>query len=229
MNLGEKTALPINSRIINVKISLTFDNGPHPIVTPYVLGILKRHGVQATFFHVGKNLENPEAADLIRQILEEGHVIGNHSYHHAMPLGRYSGEEAVREIESVQAQFSKFGLRPTLFRPCGGGGKINRELIHPSALKFLQDKAMTCVLWNCVPEDWIAPKEWCARALKDIEQRPWSVVVIHDIENRGMEDLSTFIEGAKAKGAEFTLDFPDECIPLREGRLQWDMSALMPL
>lgn len=211
-----------------MKISLTFDNGPHPIVTPYVLNILKEHGIHATFFHVGQSLEHPAAAELVMQILAQGHRIGNHSYHHSMPLGKYKSEEAVSEIETVQKKFAELGLKPNLFRPCGGGGKINNQLMHPAALKYLQDNDMSCVLWNCVPEDWIAPDKWCDRALADIEQRSWSVVVIHDLENRGMEDLTRFIEGAKAKGAEFTLEFPVECVPLRDGRLQWEMSALMP-
>jgi peptidoglycan/xylan/chitin deacetylase (PgdA/CDA1 family) len=211
-----------------MKISLTFDNGPHPVVTPFVLNILREQSIKATFFHIGKNLENPDAATLITAILEDGHSIGNHSYHHSMPLGKFSPSEAVREIATVQDKFAELGFKPTLFRPCGGGGKLDHHLMHPSALQYLQENRMTCVLWNCVPEDWIDPKGWCDRALTDIEQRPWSVVVIHDIENRGMEDLARFIEGAKNKGASFTLDFPAECVPLKNGRLQWDMSALMP-
>lgn len=211
-----------------MKISLTFDNGPHPSVTPYVLKILKEHEIFATFFHIGKSLELPEAANLVAAILAQGHRIGNHSYHHSMPLGKYGAQEAVSEISTVQEKFSELGLKPSLFRPCGGGGKINDHLMHPAALKYLQDNAMSCVLWNCVPEDWIEPTQWCDRALKDIEQRPWSVVVIHDLENRGMEDLPRFIASAKEKGAEFTLDFPDDCVPLRDGQLQWDMSPLMP-
>ena len=61
-------------------VYLTFDDGPIPVVTPWVLGVLERYGVKATFFMVGDNVrKHPE---VFRQVVERGHRIGNHTFNH---------------------------------------------------------------------------------------------------------------------------------------------------
>ena len=61
-------------------VYLTFDDGPIPESTPVLLETLRRYGVKATFFVVGENVQkHPE---LLQQIVEEGHQVGNHTYHH---------------------------------------------------------------------------------------------------------------------------------------------------
>lgn len=59
---------------------LTFDDGPHPIATPFVLAELKKYNAKATFFCIGKNVE--EHFDLYKKIIDEGHAVGNHTYNH---------------------------------------------------------------------------------------------------------------------------------------------------
>ena len=61
-------------------VYLTFDDGPIPIVTPWVVDLLKKYDIKATFFVVGKNAEN--YPDILRQTVEYGHEIGNHTYSH---------------------------------------------------------------------------------------------------------------------------------------------------
>src|SRR5437588_3382959 len=62
------------------KIFLTFDDGPIPEVTPWVLSTLKKYNAKATFFCIGENIEkNP---DIFRQLISEGHTLGNHTYNH---------------------------------------------------------------------------------------------------------------------------------------------------
>ena len=61
-------------------VHLTFDDGPDPDTTPWVLGLLKKENVKATFFCIGKNIE--ENPLIFKQIIDHGHAIGNHTYNH---------------------------------------------------------------------------------------------------------------------------------------------------
>lgn len=210
-----------------MKISLTFDNGPDPSTTPYVLDVLARNDVAATFFQVGKNL-SPATQPLITRILDAGHRIGNHSFTHSIPLGLCDAATAVDEIARTQQALASAGVDTLLFRPFGGGGNLNRELLHPAAWQYLLAHGMTCITWNCVPRDWVDPHHWRERAVGDIQQRDWSVVVLHDLANRGMEHLEGFIADVRALGGTFSQDFPVDCMPMQQGREHWDVAHLMP-
>lgn len=76
------------------EIALTFDDGPNPNTTPLVLEILREHGIKATFFLVGHNVER--YPDLVKQILREGHSVGNHTWTHKA-IGKDMSIEAGRE------------------------------------------------------------------------------------------------------------------------------------
>lgn len=97
-------------------VALTFDDGPDPEMTPKVLAVLERYGVKATFFLVGRNVVRyPELA---RRIVEEGHVVGSHTFSHsvAFPLQRFG--KVLHEIrEAEEAILTETGRRPLLFRP----------------------------------------------------------------------------------------------------------------
>lgn len=96
-------------------LALTFDDGPNPPFTTELLEVLRKHGVKATFFIVGKNLER--ASDVGQTIVADGHVIGNHSYAHKFS-SCFSRSSFLRDIEHNQEVIhSIVGIRPTLFRP----------------------------------------------------------------------------------------------------------------
>ena len=69
-------------------LTLTFDNGPNPEVTPGVLDALSRRDILATFFVIGRNLEDPAARAIMERAHACNHWIGNHTWTHAEPLGR---------------------------------------------------------------------------------------------------------------------------------------------
>jgi peptidoglycan/xylan/chitin deacetylase (PgdA/CDA1 family) len=69
------------------ELTLTFDNGPEPDVTPHVLDTLARHSVRATFFVLGRKLATASGRKLAERAHAEGHWIGNHTFSHATPLG----------------------------------------------------------------------------------------------------------------------------------------------
>ena len=85
-------------------LTLTFDNGPEPGVTPRVLDILRERGIKATFFVIGEKLGDPERHKLAVRAHGEGHWIGNHTFTHTVPLGQQHDPDAAQhEIGRTQA------------------------------------------------------------------------------------------------------------------------------
>lgn len=119
-------------------IYFTFDDGPDPEVTPYVLEILSYYNIKATFFVIGKNVE--KYPEVFNRILSEGHKIGNHSYSH--PNGwKTKTDEYVSDIEKA----SKI-VPANLFRPPYGR-------ITPSQVRVLKNK-YTIYMWSLLSMDY---------------------------------------------------------------------------
>lgn len=97
-------------------VSLTFDDGPDEVMTPKVLDILKDNGIKATFFVIGKKAEsNP---DLISRIVDEGHIIGGHSWNHECDFPIQSSDAIYKELsKSENAIYDITGKSMMLFRP----------------------------------------------------------------------------------------------------------------
>ncbi len=132
------------------KIVLTFDDGPHPKTTPKVLEILRRRHIKAIFFVLG--LQAAKYPDLIKQIHDEGHLIGNHSYSHKnLPQLSEAGmrEELVRTSNLIE---SITGSRPEYLRP--PYGSMNSKVIEVA-----RQEGMKIVLWTIDPKDWLQKNE----------------------------------------------------------------------
>lgn len=201
------------------KVTLTFDNGPTPEVTPYVLDCLARHDVKAAFFVMGRKANSPGGARLLRRAHEEGHLIGNHTFSHSTPLGELSRESAVRDFERAADVLSWLDQPQHLFRPYGRQGRIGPHLLHPAVIDKLIAGRYSCVLWNSVPGDWRDPEGWLARGIADCRTRPWSLVVLHDTATGAMKHLDEFIRTLRGEGTEIVQDFPPECVPIVDGRI----------
>src|SRR5262245_13407752 len=139
-------------------LTLTFDNGPEPQTTPFVLDVLARRGIKTTFFVIGDKVSRPEYRKLAERAHSEGHWIGNHSWTHSVPLGQRK-EADVAEFEIGQTQAALQGLvHPhRFFRPFGGGGNLDRRLMSQPVVDYLKRGRYTCVLWNSIPRDWAEP------------------------------------------------------------------------
>lgn len=176
------------------QVTLTFDNGPDPEVTPAVLDTLGRAGLRATFFVLGEKPRQPDCRVLAERAFAEGHWIGNHTFTHGAPLGESREAGTVeREIGETQAPLGGLAHPDRLFRPVGGGGRLGRHLLSPEALDYLKAGEFSCVLWTSVPEDWLDPVGWVERAMADCRTRDWSVVVVHDLPTGAMDHLDRFI------------------------------------
>ena len=149
-------------------VALTFDDGPDPDTTPKVLEILRRHGARATFFVIGRQAEL--YSDVLRQIIESGSEIGNHSYNHFSFsfLPSYSRFLELRHCEqAVGRRCSKY------FRPPYGHARRLTPLLA-SGLNYMT------VGWSAEARDWeTSDASTIAKRLSD-EVRPGSIVLLHD-------------------------------------------------
>jgi len=203
------------------KLTLTFDNGPEPEVTPRVLEVLERNGIAATFFVLGSKLALPGRRALAEQARAAGHWIGNHTYSHGTSLGESADAQAVeKEITRTQELIGGLAHAPKLFRPNGGGGKLGPHLLSPRARDYLVREQYSVVLWNAIPEDWKDAEGWVARGLAQCQTQPWSLMVLHDLPSGAMAHLQHFIDAARDAGGEFVQEFPPDCVPLVSGVAQ---------
>jgi peptidoglycan-N-acetylglucosamine deacetylase len=201
-----------------MKITLTFDNGPHPDVTPQVLEILAERGALATFFVLGRNLADPALRTMAERCLAAGHRIGNHSYTHSSPLGEMDDDAAIREVADTQTLLDGLAEGGRLFRPVGRHGRIGPHMFSRRTWEYLLSEGYSCVLWNCLAEEWIDPHAWVVPTLNRCRSQDWSVVVLHDIATGAIDHLPEFLDTLLAEGAEFTLEFPDDCVASRNGQ-----------
>lgn len=207
-------------------LTLSFDNGPEPEVTPFVLDVLARRGLKTTFFVIGQKLARPEGRKLAERAHGEGHWIGNHSWTHSVPLGQRPGESGaeVAEFEIGQTQAAMQGLvHPhRWFRPFGGGGNLDRRLMSPSVVDYLKRGGYSCVLWNSIPRDWAEPEAWVARAMQHCTSQPsslknWTLMVLHDLPTGAMRHLERFLDKVGEAGGRIRQDFPPDCMPIVDG------------
>jgi peptidoglycan/xylan/chitin deacetylase (PgdA/CDA1 family) len=210
------------------KLTLSFDNGPFPDVTPSVLDALAQAGVAATFFVCGKEARDPARRPLLESIRAAGHRIGNHTESHRVELGASRDPDAPRrEIEAAQTALGELADADRLFRPYGAGGVLGPRLLSTAAVRHLCDGAYTCILWNCVPRDWEDPKGWPERALADIRARPWTLLVLHDVPSGAMRALPGFLARARDEGIELTAELPPACVPILRGERVGSLEGLV--
>lgn len=149
------------------EVYLTFDDGPHQTITPFVLDVLKEYNASATFFCIGKNVR--EHPTIYQRLISEGHKVGNHTYNHSngwkTPDKVYLGDviEAKKYIDS------------NLFRP--PYGRISRFQIQQLNPLF------KIVMWDVLSGDFdvtLAPQKSLEYVVSNVS--PGSIVVFHDSE-----------------------------------------------
>lgn len=150
------------------KIYLTFDDGPHPQATPFVLDQLAAYGAKATFFCIGKNVvAEPE---IYQRIIAEGHSIGNHTQHH---LNGWKTDDAtyLNDISTAEQYIAS-----DLFRP--PYGRIKR-----SQIKSLQQQQKKIIMWDVLSADFdtrLTGEACLAYVL--YHTQPGSIILFHDSE-----------------------------------------------
>ncbi|HET7502748.1 MAG TPA: polysaccharide deacetylase family protein [Kofleriaceae bacterium] len=210
------------------QVTLSFDNGPDPEVTPRVLDVLRDHGVTAHFFVLGKHLVERWGRRLVERAHDEGHHIGNHSFSHGVPLGNDPRPDAVtQEIAATDALLAAIVPGPRQFRPFGDGGVLGPHLLSRAAVDYLVAHGHSCVLWNSVPRDWIEPDAWPARALAACAAHAHTLVVLHDIPGACLAGLPGFLDAVRAAGHDIVAELPADCVPITGGRIVGDLAGLV--
>ena len=198
-------------------LTLSFDNGPTPDVTPHVLDALARRDVTSTFFVIGEKLVQHRA--LAERAHAEGHWIGNHTWTHSLPFGLMDADAAISEFDRTQQAIGSLMHRHRLFRPYGQGGNLDKRLLSRAAVEHLAREKATIVVWSALPRDWQDTDGWVERALDLIAAQPWSLMVLHDLPTGAMRHLDRFLGLVADRGGRVRQDFPPDCLPMIDGRL----------
>lgn len=177
------------------KIYLTFDDGPVPGSTAFVLGELNKFGAKATFFCVGQNVSRNQ--DLYHQIAEEGHSWGNHSYNH-LNGWKTPDSEYLENISKCQ-QLLKDGNQKPMFRP--PYGRIRRSQIRRLKEQY------RIVMWDLLTGDFdigMSPEKCLQNSIR--LTRPGSIVIFHDSQKAWLNlkfVLPRYLEHFNQLGFEF--------------------------
>jgi peptidoglycan/xylan/chitin deacetylase (PgdA/CDA1 family) len=155
-------------------VYLTFDDGPIPVVTEWVLGELKKYNFKATFFSIGDNItKHPE---IFKKVVSEGHSIGNHTFNHLNGWNT-STEDYVENVARCEEAISKNinqTLKSRLFRPPYGKIKTAQS-------KAIQNLGYKIIMWDVLSADFdtTITKEQCLdNVLSNV--KPGSIIVFHD-------------------------------------------------
>jgi peptidoglycan/xylan/chitin deacetylase (PgdA/CDA1 family) len=167
-----------------MKVALTFDDGPFAY-TGEILDVLAEHGVKATFFLVGTQVEQfPHVA---KRIVDEGHEIGNHSYSHKH-LTRVDPAVWKYEIDQCSVVIYKaIGVLPRLFRP-------PYDLFNEEILDYVNSAGMILVQWDVDPTDWAKPSAKKIRQRIMREVRPGAIIICHDFSKGTRLGLGSLID-----------------------------------
>ena len=187
----EHLVLPEEKKTEKKRIAQTFDDGPHPIYTPQMLELLKEEQVPATFFLLGENVEL--YGDVVKEIAKEGHLIGNHTYHHVQ-ITSLSLEEACKEIQETSDLIEELtGIGTEYVRP--PFGTWNEEL--EERLNLIP------VMWSIDTKDWTTQNvDWIVReTVKHAEDH--DIILMHDSYQSTVDAVKRVIEQLEAEGFEF--------------------------
>ena len=179
------------------EIALTFDDGPYPYYTAQILAILQRYQVHATFFCIGKNVQNYPI--LVQQEYAAGNAIGNHTWDHA-DLTKLSRVGVQREITSAGAMIQHtIGVLPTLLRPPYGAITI-------SVRTQIVQLHLVPVMWSVDTEDWQRPGTGAIINTALARASDGGIILMHDGGGNRLQTVAALpyvIEGLRQRGYEF--------------------------
>ncbi len=183
-------------------LALTYDDGPNDPYTRQMLDVLERHGVKATFFLIGKFVQ--QRPDIARAVVEAGHAVGSHTWDHPNLVWVNQRDLRLQLEKTQQAILEATGVDVKLFRPPFGGRR-------PATLRTLRHFGLQPILWSVTGYDWRAKSadEIVAHAERQI--RGGDVILLHDGRHRAMgADRSRTVEASdrllaryKGEGYEF--------------------------
>ena len=192
------TGLSPESRLL----ALTYDDGPNDPWTLRLLEVLDRHQVKATFFLIGRFVQ--QRPDIARALVAAGHAIGSHTWDHPN-LIFCSTAEVRRQLERTrQAIADAVGVEVQLFRPPFGGRR-------PASLRVAKSLGLQTVMWNVACKDWTPRSTGEIVALAEHQIRGGNVILLHDGEfhhigvdrSRSVEATDRILSRYRSEGFKF--------------------------
>ena len=185
------------------KVLLTFDDGPNPVTTETILNSLNRHSIKAVFFCVGDNLiKYPELANII---LEEGHVIGNHTMYHQRLTGLDEGsiKSSIQNVQEMSKREFDYDIK--YFRPPHGRFALNTA-------KILKQNHLQNVMWSLLTYDYKNDLNIVKFAVSNHLNED-SIIVLHDNE-KSVDIITDSIDYIIEQVAQrkYKIGKPSECL-----------------
>ena len=174
------------------EIAISFDDGPATNHTPEILQLLKQANIKATFFCIGNRIAGNE--NILQQIKEDGHIIGNHSYSHHFWFDMFSSKKMLDDLRLMGEELKRVtGLQPKLFRPPYG-------VTNPNLKKAIIAGDYTPVGWSVRSMDTVVKDE--NKLLDKINKalKPGAVFLFHDTSTTTLNVLPAFIKEVKNRG-----------------------------
>ncbi|MGH3148520.1 MAG: polysaccharide deacetylase family protein [Rubrobacter sp.] len=192
------------------EVALTFDDGPEPRTTPMVLDTLREHDLKATFFVVGNQVaENP---GLLRRIVAEGHILGNHTYTHA-DMATLDPAGMRRELRSTQEAVDEalgYHYPMVVMRPPYGSPYFDGSRALPAFRKVVQKERLFPVIWTVDPRDYLfgdRPESVVRAVIRADEaskrRERDEVVLLHDSNSQTAQALPEIIDYYEQSDRQF--------------------------
>ena len=177
-------------------IALTFDDGPWPESTGQVLDILKKNQIKGTFFLIGQNVKNYPG--LVKREIAEGHVIGNHTWHHWYQF--LNPQAAAYEIDhTADLIYQVTGIKTNLFRPPGG-------IMHNGVASYARNSKYAIIRWSSDSVDYSHPA--VPKLINNVfrKAKPGGIVLMHDgggNRSKTVQALPEIIANFRKQGYRF--------------------------
>jgi len=188
------TSLHSNKKTKQHQIAITFDDGPHPEFTPEALDLLKKYNAKATFFCIGQQVEkHPE---ILKRILAEGHLIGNHTYSHSKSFGFFNTKKVISELKQANQVIRDLtGKEMLLYRPAFA-------VTNPMIERAVKQLKVDSIGWN------VRSLDTTSRSAKMILQRitgkvaKGDIILLHDTSQKTINVLEQLLLFLQEKNLE---------------------------
>jgi peptidoglycan/xylan/chitin deacetylase (PgdA/CDA1 family) len=168
---------PGSKELRSKQLALTYDDGPNDPHTLRLLEVLAKHNVKATFFLVGRYVE--QRPDIVREVVNAGHIVGNHTFSHPNLIFASARQTRTQLQECQRSITQAIGQHSPLFRPPFGGRR-------PGTLRIARSLGLVPVMWNVSGQDW---KGYSADEIKQRirrQVRGGDLILLHDGRHTGM-------------------------------------------
>jgi len=173
------------------EIALTFDDGPHPKITPEVLNLLDAYAVKATFFCIGKRVDDHK--EIVKEADKRGHIIGNHSYHHGHLFDLQSSVKMTHELNQARNSiYHAIGKMANLFRPPFG-------VTNPLLKIAVSNANLISIGWSIRSFDTNRSQEYVISRLKS-KIHPGAIILLHDSKEKVIPILKAFLPWLQQNG-----------------------------